>query len=101
MTGWASGPCTYMHCKEVPQLSNHCPICGNVYQLHHSSTPFLTFSPYDEEAKTERRMLAMGTFGGYTRWAVVFLIIFVLFFLLVPSYGDGAAAGAAGGYAGY
>jgi len=27
-----------------------------------------------------------GTFGGYTRWAVVFLIIFVLFFLLVPSY---------------
>ncbi len=29
----------------------------------------------------------MGTFGGYTRWAVVFLIIFVLFFLLVPSYG--------------
>ena len=28
-----------------------------------------------------------GTFGGYTRWAVVFLIIFVLFFLLVPAYG--------------
>lgn len=32
-----------------------------------------------------------GTFGGYTRWAVVFLIIFVLFFLLVPAYGAGAA----------
>jgi hypothetical protein len=30
-----------------------------------------------------------GTFGGYTRWAVVFLIIFVLFILLVPSYGQG------------
>ncbi|TCP54622.1 hypothetical protein EV586_104243 [Tumebacillus sp. BK434] len=29
----------------------------------------------------------MGTFGTYTRWAVVFLIIFVLFFLLVPEYG--------------
>jgi hypothetical protein len=28
-----------------------------------------------------------GVFGGYTRWAVVFLIIFVLFFLLVPAYG--------------
>ncbi|MDQ0191323.1 hypothetical protein J2S03_003194 [Alicyclobacillus cycloheptanicus] len=28
-----------------------------------------------------------GVFGGYTRWAVVFLIIFVLFFLLVPGYG--------------
>ena len=27
-----------------------------------------------------------GVFGGYTRWAVVFLIIFVLFFLLVPVY---------------
>jgi hypothetical protein len=25
-----------------------------------------------------------GVFGGFTRWAVVFLIIFVLFFLLVP-----------------
>ncbi|WP_347436945.1 hypothetical protein [Fodinisporobacter ferrooxydans] len=33
-----------------------------------------------------------GIFGGYTRWAVVFLIIFVLFFLLVPGYGAGAAA---------
>jgi hypothetical protein len=32
-----------------------------------------------------------GAFGGYTRWAVVFLIIFVLFFLLVPGYGYGAA----------
>lgn len=32
----------------------------------------------------------MGTFGIYTRWAVVFLIIFVLFFLFVPGYGDGA-----------
>ncbi len=29
------------------------------------------------------------TFGGYTRWAVVFLIIFVLFILLVP-YGGTA-----------
>lgn len=28
-------------------------------------------------------------FGGYTRWAVVFLIIFVLFFLLVPASGAG------------
>ncbi|BCJ86670.1 hypothetical protein [Effusibacillus dendaii] len=26
-----------------------------------------------------------GVFGGYTRWAVVFLIIFVLFILLVPT----------------
>lgn len=25
-----------------------------------------------------------GVFGAYTRWAVVFLIIFVLFILLVP-----------------
>ncbi len=31
-----------------------------------------------------------GCFGGYTRWAVVFLIIFVLFILLVPY---GAATG--------
>lgn len=29
----------------------------------------------------------MGVFGGYTRWAVVFLIIFVLFFLLCPATG--------------
>lgn len=33
-----------------------------------------------------------GTFGPYTQWVVVFLIIFVLFFLLVPGlggYGEG------------
>ncbi|MFB5189505.1 hypothetical protein [Alicyclobacillus fastidiosus] len=47
----------------------------------------------------------MGTFGGYTQWAVVFLIIFVLFFLLVPAYGAvstscscGTGAGAYGAY---
>lgn len=34
-------------------------------------------------------MYGGGTFGCYTCWAVVFLIIFVLFFLLVP--GAGAA----------
>lgn len=32
---------------------------------------------------------AGGTFGGYTRWAVVFLIIFVLFMLFVPYGGAG------------
>ncbi|WP_281180652.1 hypothetical protein [Alicyclobacillus kakegawensis] len=37
-----------------------------------------------------------GAFGGYTRWAVVFLIIFVLFFLLVPAVYVGGADGAAG-----
>lgn len=31
-------------------------------------------------------MVDGGVFGGYTRWAVVFLIIYVLFFLLVPGY---------------
>jgi hypothetical protein len=35
-----------------------------------------------------------GVFGGFTRWAVVFLIIFVLFFLLVPGHGGGGYAGA-------
>ena len=39
----------------------------------------------------------MGVFGAYTRWAVVFLIIFVLFFLLCPGYGyyGGAATNVA------
>jgi len=32
-----------------------------------------------------------GAFGGYTRWAVVFLIIFVLFVLIAPAGGVGAA----------
>jgi hypothetical protein len=39
-------------------------------------------------------------FGHFTRWAIVFLIIFVLFFLLVPEereryggYGGGAGYG--------
>ncbi|WAH45006.1 hypothetical protein NZD89_28915 (plasmid) [Alicyclobacillus fastidiosus] len=39
-----------------------------------------------------------GAFGGYTRWAVVFLIIFVLFFLLVPAVGYGAATSCGGAY---
>jgi hypothetical protein len=39
-----------------------------------------------------------GVFGSYTQWAVVFLIIFVLFFLLVPSYGGAAGAGAGAVY---
>ncbi len=37
-----------------------------------------------------------GAFGGYTRWAVVFLIIFVLFILIVPGTGYGVGATAAG-----
>jgi hypothetical protein len=37
-----------------------------------------------------------GTFGAFTHWAIVFLIIFVLFFLLVPGYGYGAAGGTVG-----
>lgn len=42
-----------------------------------------------------------GAFGGYTRWAVVFLIIFVLFFLLIPAYGavTGGAVAAGPGVA--
>lgn len=31
-----------------------------------------------------------GVFGGYTHWAIVFLIIFVLFFLFVPAAGGAA-----------
>ncbi|MCI0184072.1 hypothetical protein MM817_02367 [Acidibacillus sp. S0AB] len=38
----------------------------------------------------------MGVFGAYTRWAVVFLIIFVLFFLFVPTGYGAANAGVAG-----
>jgi hypothetical protein len=46
------------------------------------------------EITTRRESTMYGIFGAYTRWAVVFLIIFVLFFLLVPGYyGAGAGAG--------
>jgi hypothetical protein len=46
-------------------------------------------------ASDEREVWYMydGCFGGFTRWAIVFLIIFVLFFLLVPGYGGGGYAG--------
>jgi hypothetical protein len=37
-----------------------------------------------------------GAFGGLTRWAIVFLIIFVLFVLLVPFTGGYAGVGAPG-----
>jgi hypothetical protein len=43
-----------------------------------------------------------GVFGGLTRWAVVFLIIFVLFILLIPHerkyYGGYSGAGAGAAY---
>ena len=41
-------------------------------------------------------MYGYGAFGGFTHWAIVFLIIFVLFLLLIPGYGAyaGAAVGA-------
>lgn len=44
------------------------------------------------EREGGNRMYDGGAFGGYTRWAVVFLIIFVLFILLVPYWGGGVAA---------
>ncbi|WP_269767979.1 hypothetical protein [Tumebacillus avium] len=37
-----------------------------------------------------------GVFGAYTKWAVVFLIIFVLFFLFVPDYQGGQQGGGCG-----
>ncbi|GGJ03157.1 hypothetical protein GCM10010885_10560 [Alicyclobacillus cellulosilyticus] len=37
-------------------------------------------------------MMYAGQFGPYTRWAVVFLIIFVLFFLLCPGHAVFTAA---------
>ncbi|WP_282201303.1 hypothetical protein [Collibacillus ludicampi] len=39
-----------------------------------------------------------GIFGGYTHWAIVFLIIFVLFFLLVPGISGGYGAAGVGAY---
>jgi hypothetical protein len=47
-----------------------------------------------------REAMQMGAFGGYTRWAVVFLIIFVLFFLLVPGYTGAGVGYGCGGVAG-
>lgn len=60
--------------------------------------PYSIIPPYIPYIISKEGVCALyGVFGGYTRWAVVFLIIFVLFFLLVPgaygAYGmDGAAA---------
>ena len=56
---------------------------------------------YVAPCRVRRECMEMGIFGGYTRWAVVFLIIFVLFFLLVPGYGGGgygAGGDVGGGY---
>ncbi|GMA55725.1 hypothetical protein GCM10025858_02280 [Alicyclobacillus sacchari] len=46
---------------------------------------------YDTAEIRRGGVIMYGVFGGYTQWAVVFLIIFVLFFLLVPGYGAAAA----------
>jgi hypothetical protein len=42
---------------------------------------------YYESRRVQRGEIMYGTFGGFTRWAIVFLIIFVLFFLIVPGAG--------------
>jgi hypothetical protein len=39
-----------------------------------------------------------GCFGGFTRWAIVFLIIFVLFILLVPEREEKFYGGVGGAY---
>jgi hypothetical protein len=46
-----------------------------------------------DEISHEGGIPVYGVFGGYTRWAVVFLIIFVLFFLFVPVAGAAVAGG--------
>jgi hypothetical protein len=51
-------------------------------------------TPYSQLKYGQGVSIMYGIFGGYTRWAVVFLIIFVLFFLLVPAYGAPTAAAA-------
>jgi hypothetical protein len=51
----------------------------------------VSFVPSSDEISSVGGDDMYGVFGGYTRWAVVFLIIFVLFFLFVPAYGYGAA----------
>lgn len=60
-------------------------------QLSSTSVPTRHMIP-QFAGKGDVEMYGSGTFGGYTRWAVVFLIIFVLFFLLVPGYGGAAVA---------
>ena len=52
----------------------------------HSPRPD-TFEGVHYTIFTEGGFLMYGAFGGYTQWAVVFLIIFVLFFLFVPAAG--------------
>jgi hypothetical protein len=69
--------------KRIPKDRCTFPIHAHVHLLKTRST------------KGGNRMY--GTFGAYTRWAVVFLIIFVLFFLLVPGY-YGAPTAAAPAY---
>ncbi|WP_218917123.1 hypothetical protein [Alicyclobacillus acidocaldarius] len=74
--------------------------------MGHLSALARAVAAYDEPSRL-KGVAFMGTFGGYTRWAVVFLIIFVLFFLLVPAVGmaapscgctPGAGAGVYGAY---
>jgi hypothetical protein len=56
---------------------------GKWLNLMQSSMRILTAS----DGKEVGYVYDGGVFGGFTRWAVVFLIIFVLFFLLVPHHG--------------
>ena len=66
-------------CRWLPDAHSWAKVAAEIAS---SSYDYITFNLWEGETMGE-------TFGGYTRWAVVFLIIFVLFILLVP-YGGTA-----------
>jgi hypothetical protein len=84
---WVRHPSIFSRHKQLPLLS---------YESTHTLKMNNLIKPVVYRKGGE---FMYGCFGGYTRWAVVFLIIFVLFFLLVP-HGYGGGVVAAGGYGG-
>ncbi|MGZ4134087.1 MAG: hypothetical protein ACXVC1_02435, partial [Tumebacillaceae bacterium] len=74
---------------EDRHLQNRQEAWANAVPVHSLRTYHVEVTDHHNK----RGMYTMyGVFGGYTQWAVVFLIIFVLFFLLVPGMGMGYGA---------
>lgn len=68
----------------VQPIRNRLVGCADVHDGTTAPCIYWTVAASGGSHTVLQEVVAMHVFGHYTQWAVVFLIIFVLFFLFVP-----------------